>query len=164
MNKSEQHLILVRIPVENEKELDWLHQFIHENYNVREFMLPTKEDLKGRKHRFFRAFATTGPETKSSEPIGVTGYEAITPYLVETQKTIVSKKFRGGGWGRALSLAIEKEVEKAGFHKIRTCIYHDNFAMIHIKLLQGYVIEGFHQDHDGPGLHEYSLGKVLGPS
>jgi hypothetical protein len=33
--------------------------------------------------------------------------------------------------------------------------------MIQIKLAQGYTIEGFHPAHDGPGLHEYSLGKVL---
>jgi hypothetical protein len=33
--------------------------------------------------------------------------------------------------------------------------------MIYIKLKQGYLFEGFHPDHEKPGLHEYSLGKVL---
>ena len=42
-------------------------------------------------------------------------------------------------------------------------IYIDNIPMIVIKLRQGYIIEGLHRDHERPGLHEYSLGKVLAP-
>jgi len=42
-----------------------------------------------------------------------------------------------------------------------TMIYIDNLPMIFIKLKQGYRFEGFHPDHEKPGLHEYSFGKVL---
>ncbi len=56
---------------------------------------------------------------------------------------------------------MEREVRRAGFKKIRSTIYANNLPMIGIKLAQGFQIEGFHPDHDAPGLHEYSLGKVL---
>ena len=39
-----------------------------------------------------------------------------------------------------------------------------NIPMIVIKLRQGYIIEGIHMDHEKPGLHEYSLGKVFRPT
>lgn len=158
--RQERKIKLVPIEVEKEKELKWLHQFILQNYDVPHFILPTLEDLKTKSRRFFRAVVVS-PAARRAEIVGISGYEVRTPYLVETQKTIISKEHRGGGWGTAVSMAIEKQVEKSGFHKVRSCIYHDNFAMIQIKLAQGYIVEGFHRDHDGPGLHEYSLGKIL---
>lgn len=140
--------------------VDWLYQFIQTHHSAPKFILPTLEDLKSPTHRFFKAFVSL-PKGDRGKVLGVTSYEVRTPYLAETQKTIVAPEFRGQGWGKYLSLAIEDEVRNAGFHKIRSCIYYDNFLMLQIKLAQGYIIEGFHPHHDGPGLHEYSLGKVL---
>ena len=34
-------------------------------------------------------------------------------------------------------------------------------AMLFIKLKEGFLAEGMHTDHEKPGLHEYSLGKLL---
>ena len=43
----------------------------------------------------------------------------------------------------------------------RSTVYYFNHVMVQIKLKQGYTIEGYHPDHEAPGFHEYSLGKVL---
>jgi GNAT superfamily N-acetyltransferase len=93
--------------------------------------------------------------------LGATGYVARTPFLAETVKTVVDQKLRGQGLGTQLSQSIEDLLRARGFRKAVTTIYIDNLSMILIKLRQGYVFEGFHRDHDGPGLHEYSLGKPL---
>lgn len=138
----------------------WLYEFIQRYHSAPKFILPSLEDLKSPTHRFFKAFVVL-PKNDRSKTLGITSYEVRTPYLAETQKTIVAPEFRGQGWGKDLSSAIEDEVRNAGFHKIRSCIYFDNFSMLQIKLAQGYIIEGFHPHHDGPGLHEYSLGKIL---
>ena len=148
------------IDLKKAEEVAWLHLLIQSSHSAPKFILPTKEDLKSAAIRYFRAFVVTPKELKS-QFIGVSSYEVRTPYLAETQKTIILPEFRGGGWGKVLSQAIEDEVKKAGFYKVRSCIYSTNLPMIQIKLAQGYIIEGYHPDHDGPGLHEYSLGKVL---
>jgi GNAT superfamily N-acetyltransferase len=94
--------------------------------------------------------------------VGATGYVVRTEALAETVKTVVDPVHRGRGLGAAISQAIEDEVRRAGFRKVMTTIYIDNYAMILIKLKQGYRFEGFHPDHERPGWHEYSFGKVLG--
>jgi GNAT superfamily N-acetyltransferase len=73
----------------------------------------------------------------------------------------VLNEFRGQGLGALLSQAIEDECKNIGIKKVMTTIYYFNHAMVHIKLKQGYTIEGYHPDHEAPGFHEYSLGKVL---
>ena len=93
--------------------------------------------------------------------VGVSGYVARTPFLAETAKTVLHPAVRGQGLGAKLSQAIEDEVRARGFKKIMTTIYVTNLPMVFIKLKQGYFFEGFHRDHDRPGLHEYSLGKVF---
>jgi GNAT superfamily N-acetyltransferase len=93
--------------------------------------------------------------------IGITGYVAKTPFLAETAKTVLHSDHRGKGWGVILSQAIEDEVRSRGFKKVMTTIYVDNLPMIIIKLKQGYRFEGTHFDHEKPGLHEYSFGKIL---
>lgn len=93
--------------------------------------------------------------------VGITGYYPKTATLAETVKTVIDPAHRGKGFGAALSQAVEEEVKRAGFKKIMTTIYIDNYAMILIKLKQGYRFEGFHPDHEKPGWHEYSFGKVL---
>jgi GNAT superfamily N-acetyltransferase len=100
-------------------------------------------------------------DIKNQERIGVTGYVPKTPYLAETVKTVIDPKFRGKGFGELLSEMIEEEVRRRGFKKVMSTIYITNLPMIFIKLKQGYLFEGFHPDHEKPGLHEYSLGKVL---
>lgn len=93
--------------------------------------------------------------------VGVSGFVPKTPFLAETAKTVLHPDFRGKGLGATLSQAIEDEVRGRGFKKVITTIYVTNLPMIFIKLKQGYYFEGFHRDHDRPGLHEYSLGKIF---
>jgi GNAT superfamily N-acetyltransferase len=93
--------------------------------------------------------------------VGCTGYMPKTPYLAEGVKTVVDPAQRGRGVGAAISQALEDEVRRAGFAKIMSTILIGNIAMIIIKLKQGFIIEGIHMDHEKPGLHEYSLGKVF---
>lgn len=95
------------------------------------------------------------------ERIGTAGFYHKTPFLAETAKTVVSPEFRGKGLGTALSQAIEDEVRRRGYLKVVTTIYVQNLPMIFIKLKQGYYVEGLCRDHDRPGLHEYTLGKVF---
>lgn len=98
---------------------------------------------------------------RGEDLIGVSGIDSKTPTLAETVKTIVLEPFRGQKLGALLSQAIEEECRSRGIKKVITTIYADNHAMIAIKLKQGYTIEGYHPDHEAPGFHEYSLGKVL---
>jgi GNAT superfamily N-acetyltransferase len=93
--------------------------------------------------------------------VGVSGFFPKTPFLAETAKTVLAPEFRGKGLGAGLSQAIEDEVRRRGYKKVITTIYVTNLPMIFIKLKQGYFFEGFHRDHDRPGLHEYSLGKIF---
>lgn len=93
--------------------------------------------------------------------VGLCGYVLKTPALAETVKTTVFDEFRNKGFGKLISSAIENECKRIGIKKVMTTIFHFNHAMVAIKLAQGYVIEGFHRDHEAPGFHEYSLGKVL---
>lgn len=93
--------------------------------------------------------------------VGCTAYVAKTKYLAESVKTVVDPHFRGQRIGEAISQAIEDEVRGRGFTKIMSTILIGNLPMIFIKLKQGFIIEGIHMDHEKPGLHEYSLGKVL---
>ncbi len=95
------------------------------------------------------------------EQFGITGYTLKTPTLAETIKTTVFDEYQGKGLGKVLSEAIEAECKRIGIKKVMTTIYFFNHAMISIKLKQGYTIEGYHPDHEAPGFHEYSLGKVL---
>ena len=85
----------------------------------------------------------------------------ISATLVETVKTTIFKEFRGKGLGASLSQAIEDECQRKGVKKIISTVYYFNHVMVQIKLKQGYTIEGYHPDHEAPGFHEYSLGKVL---
>src|SRR5690606_36742925 len=110
--------------------------------------------------KYFREFVAEPRELKS-EFVGIGSYDIRTRFLVETRKTIIAPEFRGKGRGTAVSWAMEDEIRKRGFKKIRSAVYSNNIPMIQIKLAQGFLIEGFHPDHDAPGLHEYSLGKVL---
>src|SRR4051794_23757746 len=100
-------LEMLPLDILNNDEVEWLLYFIHAHHSVPKFMLPHKEDLKNPNYRYFKAVATA-PENISSKTIGISSYEIRTPYLAETQKTIIAPEFRGGGWGRILSLAIEE--------------------------------------------------------
>jgi GNAT superfamily N-acetyltransferase len=115
---------------------------------------PTVEKIMKGGIKYFRAML-------DNDQIGITGYDMKTPNLAETIKTTVFEKFRGKGLGKILSLEIEEECKRVGIKKVMTTIYYFNHAMISIKLKQGYTIEGYHPDHEAPGFHEYSLGKVL---
>jgi RimJ/RimL family protein N-acetyltransferase len=145
---------LIQVNIRKPAEVRWLHRFIRDHHSSPGWVLPSLADLKNPTYRDFKAYL-------GEEFIGVSGYEIRTPYLVETHRTIIAPDFRGKGIGGALSWAMEREVRRAGFKKIRSTIYAQNLPMIAIKLAQGFQIEGFHPEHDAPGLHEYSLGKLL---
>jgi GNAT superfamily N-acetyltransferase len=115
---------------------------------------PDKEKIMKGGVVYFRAFY-------QGQQIGITGYTLKTPNLAETIKTTVFNEFRGKGLGGILSQAIEDECKRIGVKKVMTTIYYFNHVMVNIKLKQGYTIEGYHPDHEAPGFHEYSLGKIL---
>ncbi len=130
-----------------------IHGIIAEYY-TRSPWPPTVERIMAGGVRYFKALLD-GTE------VGLTGYALKTPTLAETVKTTVFRDFQGRGLGSEISERIEEECRRAGIKKVMTTIYHFNHAMISIKLKQGYTIEGYHPDHEAPGFHEYSLGKVL---
>jgi GNAT superfamily N-acetyltransferase len=115
---------------------------------------PTVAKIMQGEVKYFRAL-------HEGKQFGITGHTLKTPTLAETVKTTIFEEFRGKGLGKSLSEAIEAECKRIGVKKVMTTIYHFNHAMISIKLKQGYTIEGYHPDHEAPGFHEYSLGKVL---
>ena len=105
--------------------------------------------------RFFWAVNDDGKR------VGCTAYIEKTKYLAESIKTVVDPLFRGQRLGEAISLALEGEARARGFTKIMSTILITNLPMLFIKLKQGFLVEGIHMDHEKPGLHEYSLGKLL---
>lgn len=115
---------------------------------------PTVEKIMKGGVKYFKAMV-------DGKQFGITGYTLKTPTLAETVKTTVFEEFQCKGLGKYLSEAIESECKRVGVKKVMTTIYHFNHSMITIKLKQGYSIEGYHPDHEAPGFHEYSLGKVL---
>lgn len=115
---------------------------------------PTVENIMKGGVKYFRAMV-------DGKQFGITGYALKTPTLAETVKTTVFEEFQGKGLGKYLSESIESECKRIGVKKVMTTIYHFNHSMISIKLKQGYTIEGYHPDHEAPGFHEYSLGKIL---
>lgn len=115
---------------------------------------PSVEKIMQGGVKYFRAL-------HEGKQFGITGYVQKTPTLAETVKTTVFDEHQGKGLGKHLSLEIEEECKRSGIRKVMTTIYHFNHAMISIKIKQGYTIEGYHPDHEAPGFHEYSLGKIL---
>ncbi len=148
-------LVLKRIALARTKDRRELVQFVNTNYPSK--IRLTETDLQKSDVVYFWAF-----DAETHARIGCTAYLIKTRFLVETIKTIIDQDYRGQGYGEALSQAIEDEVRRRGFKKILTTIYIDNLPMIFIKLKQGYRFEGFHPNHEKPGLHEYSFGKELG--
>jgi RimJ/RimL family protein N-acetyltransferase len=116
--------------------------------------LPTQDEIMEGQVKYFRVWC-------QGQQVGLSGYSQKTPTLAETVKTTVFTEFRGKGFGHLISQAIEAECKRVGIKKVMTTIYYFNHAMVNIKLKQGYVIEGYHPDHEAPGFHEYSLGKIL---
>lgn len=127
---------------------------ICQKYYARSPWPPTKEKVMAGGVIYFRAMV-------DGKQFGISGYTLKTPTLAETIKTTVFDEYRGQGLGGKLSQAIEDECRKIGVKKVMTTIYYFNHAMVNIKLKQGYTIEGYHPDHEAPGFHEYSLGKIL---
>lgn len=93
--------------------------------------------------------------------VGCCGFRDITNHLAETTRTVIEKQYRGFGFGGQTSVLIEEEIKKLGYGKVRCQVYDTNATMLAIKLKQGYTVEGFHRDNDAPGIHEYTLGKLI---
>ena len=151
-------LRLAAVDAADDAAVDELVAFVNAHYRSE---LPLEhEGLKNGHYRFFWAFDDAG-EAGRSVRVGCCAYVGKTRYLAESVKTVVDPAQRKRGVGAAISQAIEDEVRRAGFTKIMSTILITNIPMIIIKLKQGYLIEGIHMDHEKPGLHEYSLGKVF---
>ena len=144
---------LVLYDLKNQNEAVELYEIIKEYYPKSPYP-PKVEKIMAGGVVYFRAFY-------EGEQIGMTGYDLKTPTLAETVKTTVFKDYRGKKLGKLLSQAIEDECKKLGIKKVMSTVYYFNHTMVAIKLKQGYTIEGYHPDHEAPGFHEYSLGKVL---
>jgi GNAT superfamily N-acetyltransferase len=145
---------LTPVDEKDDVAVDELVAFVNAHYKSE---LPLeREGLKDGHYRFFWAF-----DVDSGARVGCCAYVQKTRYLAESVKTVVDPAQRKKGVGAAISQAIENEVRRAGFTKIMSTILITNVPMIIIKLKQGYLIEGIHMDHEKPGLHEYSLGKVF---
>jgi GNAT superfamily N-acetyltransferase len=142
---------------DDDADVDAVVAFVNAHYQSE---LPLERaGVKDGHYRFF--WAVDHGDGGSGVVVGATAYVAKTKYLAESVKTVVDPARRKKGVGAAISLAIEHEVRRAGFSKIMSTILIHNIPMIIIKLKQGYLIEGIHMDHEKPGLHEYSLGKVF---
>jgi GNAT superfamily N-acetyltransferase len=147
-------LRLIAVDADDDAAVDGLVAFVNAHYKSE---LPLERvGLKNGHYRFFWAV-----DDDSGVRVGCSAYVARTRYLAESVKTVVDPSQRRRGVGAALSQAIEDEVRRAGFTKIMSTILITNIPMIVVKLKQGYVVEGIHMDHEKPGLHEYSLGKVF---
>jgi RimJ/RimL family protein N-acetyltransferase len=144
---------LIPYNVQERAEAEELYSVI-QKYFTKSPWPPSVEKIMTSGVHYFRAML-------DGNQFGITGYTFKTPTLAETVKTTVFEEFQGKGLGKELSTAIEKECLNRGIKKVMTTIYHFNHNMIRIKLKQGYTIEGYHRDHEAPGFHEYSLGKVL---
>lgn len=139
--------------LKNDSEAQSLFEIIQEYYPNSPWP-PSKEKIMEGGVVYYRAM-------HEGKQIGITGYALKTPTLAETIKTTIFNEFRGAGLGNYLSQAIEDECKRIGIKKVMSTVYYFNHVMVHIKLKQGYTIEGYHPDHEAPGFHEYSLGKVL---
>ena len=139
--------------LKDRQEVVELFDIIH-TYYVRSPWPPSIDKIMEGGVKYFRAIY-------EGKQIGITGYSLKTPTLAETIKTTIFEEHRGKGLGKFLSLEIEEECKRIGVKKVISTIYSFNHMMVAIKLKQGYIIEGFHRDHEAPGYHEYSLGKIL---
>jgi len=144
---------LVSIDPHDPTQRNEIVAFVNTHYRS-ELPLSDEALVSGTMH-FFWAVDDSGAR------VGCTAYMKKTPYLAESVKTVVDPSCRGRGLGVAISQAIEDELRARGFKKVMSTILIHNLPMLFIKLKQGFLIEGIHMDHEKPGLHEYSLGKVL---
>jgi hypothetical protein len=149
MNKIELKLY----DLKNLSEVQELVELCKEYYS-RSPWPPTADKIMQGGVVYFRAF-------NQGKQVGFTGYSIKTPTLAETIKTTVFNEFRGTGMGSYISQAIEDKCKSIGIKKVISTVYYFNHMMVQIKLKQGYTIEGYHPDHEAPGYHEYSLGKIL---
>ncbi len=153
MSLSIDKILLKLYDLTRESEAQELVDICHEYYPNSPWPVTQEKIMKGGVV-YYRAF-------HQDKQIGITGYSLKTPTLAETVKTTIFKDFRGSGLGALLSQAIEDECKRVGIKKVISTVYYFNHVMVQIKLKQGYTIEGYHPDHEAPGFHEYSLGKIL---
>jgi RimJ/RimL family protein N-acetyltransferase len=149
----ENEINLVPIDRTSSKDIALILDLIQKNYTKKPYPF-SADQIQNPSRFYFKAFL-------GNELIGMTGIDFKTPTLAETVKTIILQEHRGKNFGVRLSQAIEDECRLRGIKKVISTIYADNHVMISIKLKQGYVIEGFHPDHEAPGFHEYSFGKKI---
>jgi RimJ/RimL family protein N-acetyltransferase len=153
MKTNQPTVLLVPFDLSSKDEAQMVVDIVHKYYPGSAYP-PTVEKIMKGDVLYYKAFY-------EKKLVGMSGFFFKTPTLAETVKTIVFHEFRGLKLGEAISWAIEDECRLKGVKKVTSTIYSTNTAMIAIKLKQGYTIEGYHPDHEAPGFHEYSLGKIL---
>lgn len=139
--------------LQNSDEVNDLYEIIRKYFQNSPWP-PSKEKIKFGGVKYYKAII-------GNNQVGISGIVIKTPTLAETVKTAVFDEYQKKGIGKHLSSEIEQECKRMGIKKVMTTIYHFNHSMLSIKLKQGYTIEGYHPDHEAPGYHEYSLGKIL---
>ena len=115
------------------------------------------KDLADSRSRFFWV-------RQDNRVVGSTGYTLRTPTLCEVRKTMILPSYRRRGLCIKACDQLEELCVREGVRKSRVTVFADNREMLCLRLAIGYVIEGFHPDHEAPGYHEYSLGKLLVPA
>jgi len=143
---------------------NYVVNFIKENYNAPDILLPSVEELEKQHLDMVMVsepfdFAEAG--NVGEIVLGITFLKNITETLMETRTTVVRKDKRGQGVATMLNVFVEDIAKKKGINKISCHIYAENLTSLFIKLKRGYLIEGLLRDHDTKGQHEYFVSKTL---
>lgn len=86
--------------------------------------------------------------------VGLSGLRKVNSHLAEQVNTLILPRFRGRGFGRALSSAITRKAKALGFGKVYCTVNQSNQNMVAIKRAQGWQEEGLLRDH-------YAWGRTL---
>ena len=139
------------------EQLQKIVDFIKDNYEAPDFLIPESVQLLVHEHGDSEIVILE--DEYGIE--GVTFFKFLSPLLVEKYRTVVRLDVRGAGISKKLDDTVENLAYTAGAKKIKTNIYANNLPSIFGRLKRGYLIEGLLRNHDGPGMHEYILGKEL---
>ena len=147
-------VVLTELPKRTETH-NQIRKFYVENYEVADHLMPTPHDLNNPKLMTHAAIA------KDGEWMAVSSILMRSPNLAEIQRTVVGKLYRGIGMSNDVFTHQRDLLYDRGFRKIACEVYADNLRMLHVRMKQGFRIEGCHHDHDAPGVDEYTLGLTL---
>lgn len=136
--------------------IQWLNPFIKENHSTPPELIRTSDSWN---RPNIHVYAVTDKET--DELIGINCLRQVTKHLVIMEKTIVSKKHRGKGYGRDLIKLAEAKTKGLGAGKLAFHVFTFNKPMIKLVKSMDYKREGTLKNHEAPGIHEHVFGKLL---